>query len=129
MSACDVKFIGKGCMCLADPRDPRATICGYINKQNGLVYPCDLGCCLPRCMGVGQEPPVKGAELRKSKGTALPDGFNVNLPQSDEGTAVKGATNPTELGGLPEVPYKVWQIVLALFVILAVAIGALLFLA
>lgn len=129
MSACDVKFIGKDCLCLADPRDPRETICGYINKQNGLVYPCDVGCCLPRCAGVGQGPTVKGAELRRSKGTALPEGFNVNLPQSDKETAVKGASNLESLGGVPEVPYKVWQIVLTLFVILTFAIGALLFLA
>jgi len=123
MGACDAKFALKFCDCLPDPRDPAATICGYVNKQNGLVYPCDVGCCA-KCPNQGTQPTQK-VELRRSKGTTLPPGFGQNLLQSDlptepAGSApFAGATAPTED------PFKVWQIFLVLFILLAFAVASL----
>jgi hypothetical protein len=57
MSAfCSAEFVNSGCMCITDPMDITSKICGYVNKQNGLVYPCDLGCCTPACTNVGVIP-------------------------------------------------------------------------
>lgn len=134
MNTCKQEFVNQGCMCLADPMDPWSTICGYINKQNGLVYPCDEGCCVPKCDHMGHAPRV-GIETRRSAGTDLPPGFNVNLPQSDEPTPIKGATpldqlpkatDPTMRGDEP-VPsgQKVWQIVLkSLLIFLVIFLAA-----
>ena len=124
MSACDAKFALKFCDCLPDPMDPASTICGYVNKQNGLVYPCDVGCC-SKCPNQGTQPSQK-VELRKSKGTTLPPGFGQNLLQSDLPTEPKGSA-PFEGArqGDAEDPFKVWQIFLVLFVLLAFAVASL----
>ena len=124
MGACDAKFALKFCDCLPDAMDPSATICGYVNKQNGLVYPCDVGCC-PKCPDQGTQP-LEKIELRKSKGTTLPPGFNVNLPQSDLPTEPAGsAPFKSDGAATQEDPFKVWQIFLVLFVLLAFAIASL----
>ena len=49
MTTCSSDMITKGCQCLANPTDPGSQVCAYINRQNGLVSPCDSGCCVPRC--------------------------------------------------------------------------------
>jgi hypothetical protein len=123
MSACAAKFALKFCDCLPDPRDPAATICGYVNKQNGLVYPCDVGCCA-KCPNQGTQPSQK-IELRKSKGTTLPPGFGGNLVQSDRPTDPKGSAPFDGESAPPEDPFKVWQIFLVLFVLLAFAVASL----
>ena len=121
-SSCSDKFALKFCDCLPDPIEPSSTICGYVNKQNGLVYPCDVGCC-PKCPNQGQQPPEK-VELRK--GQTLPSGFGARLAQSDQPTETKGATpfKPTTEGPTDD-SYKVWQIFLVLFVLLAFAVASL----
>lgn len=124
MNACSAKFTLKFCDCLPDPMDPSSTICGYVNKQNGLVYPCDVGCC-PRCPNQGIQPPEK-VELRK--GQTLPAGFGNQLAQSDQPTDPKGAA-PFEAvkgsQGTAADSYRVWQIFLVLFVLLAFAVASL----
>lgn len=128
MSACAAKFALKFCDCLPDPLDPTATICGYVSKQNGLVTPCDVGCC-PNCPNQGIQPPEK-VELRK--GQTLPAGFGARLVQSDQPTDTKGASTfePAGAGagagtGADD-SYKVWQIFLVLFVLLAFAVASIL---
>lgn len=116
MSAnCHAQFVNVGCMCITDPLDTTSKICGYINKKNGLVYPCDLGCCAPSCHTIGPMP-LFNQDFRPSGDGTLPPGFNVNLPQSDEASTTPGATS------LPDSPiepsYKVWQIFLVAFVFL-----------
>lgn len=123
MSACDAKFAMKFCDCLPDPIDPSATICGYVNKQNGLVYPCDVGCCA-KCPNQGTQPSQR-IELRKSKGTTLPPGFGQNLVQSDLPTEPKKSAPFEAARPDAEDPYYVWQIFLVFFVLLAFAVASL----
>lgn len=120
MSACSAEFVNSGCQCLTDPLDITTSICGYINRQNGLVYPCNLGCCIPACQNVGPYP-IFGEDFRPSGGGSLPPGFNVNLPQSDKPSEIKGSApffNPQ-----PE-DEKVWQIFFKGFVILVMILLA-----
>jgi|688.fasta_scaffold388259_2 hypothetical protein len=121
---CNQEFVMQGCMCLADPMDPYTTVCGYINRQNGLVYPCDPGCCVPKCTGGSAHAPRMGVEMRASTGITLPDGFNVNLPQSDLPTETPGATELLFPPAPP--PLKVWSAVLNAFLLFAVIVFALL---
>ena len=94
MSTCRSDLITKGCQCLANPIDPGSQVCAYINRQNGLVSPCDEGCCVPRCTINRNLPTVLQFqnEFRASTGTALPPGFGVNLMTSDEPTRKKEET-------------------------------------
>ena len=87
-NSCSQYFLNKGCVCLADPLDPWTNICAFIDRQNGLVYPCDLGCCIPRCENVGQSQNLK-MELHRTGGTTLPEGYGDNLPIS-AGPVVRG---------------------------------------
>ena len=121
-ASCRAQFVNSGCMCLTDPLDITTSICGYVNKQNGLVYPCDLGCCVPTCQNVGPYP-IFDEDFRPSSGGALPPGFNVNLPQSEEPSSTTGAASFSN----PETPDdKVWQIVLTGFVFLVIILLAVL---
>lgn len=126
MSACGPQFTTKFCDCITDPRDPEATICGYIDRVSGIISPCDIGCC-SKCPNQGEQPP-KNAQLRRSTGTSLPAGFGVNLPQSPEANTdfTRGAASFDDRpsSSAPN-DYKVWQIVLVLFVLLAFAIMSL----
>lgn len=122
MNSCRQEFLNKGCMCLADPMDPLKTICAYINRENGLVYPCDTGCCAPRCMDQGMGPRFD-VEIRPSGGVTLPPGFGEDLPQSSEPTETKGSPfNPSPYGygwkteGLQD--RKVWHLVLSGLILL-----------
>jgi hypothetical protein len=115
MSAgCSSQYVNAGCQCLTDPMDITSSICGYINKKNGLVYPCDLGCCIPACTNVGVYP-IFNQDLRPSTGAQLPPGFNINLPQVETPSEISGAAPFSS----PETPSpKVWQIVFTGFVFL-----------
>jgi hypothetical protein len=119
MNSCGAQYILRDCTCLADPLNFYSTMCGYVSKQNGLVYPCDPGCCLGNC---DNKDPVTRVEVRPSAGIDLPPGYGSNIPQSDVAANIPGATpidTPTTLlpGGIQgasvETPhYKVWQIFL-----------------
>jgi hypothetical protein len=119
MSACSPKFITKHCQCLADPMNPWATICAYIDVNNGLVYPCEIGCCTPACGGLGHQPPG-AVQFRKSDGNKLPLGYGVHLPHSDIPNLPRGASE-FEIEGAPT-SLKVWQVVLLLFIILGIVL-------
>lgn len=80
MSAgCKLDFLTKGCQCLTDPMDPNNPICAYVSTDNGLVYPCDVGCCQPNCGTKPGHLPRMDVEFRQTFGGTLPPGFNVNL--------------------------------------------------
>jgi hypothetical protein len=85
--ACNARFSTKGCDCLTDPMDPYNPICGYVARDNGLVYPCDPGCCQPNCGTKKGKQPRMDIEFRPTFGGALPKGFNVNLATSDAPTS------------------------------------------
>jgi len=133
MNSCGAKYILNDCSCLADPLNFYSTICGYVSKESGLVYPCDPGCCLGKCEN---KDPVTRVEVRPSAGIDLPPGYGVNIPQSNEAAYTPGATDigtssillpggiqstsPTQLP-----TYKVWQVLLiALFPLLLVLVLA-----
>ena len=88
---CGVQYIIKGCQCLTDPMDPRNPICAYVSRDNGLVYPCDPGCCQPNCGTKLGRLPRMDIEFRKTFGGTLPPEFNKNLETSGEGTIGKEA--------------------------------------
>ena len=119
-ASCSAKFVTAGCQCLTDPLDINSKICGYINRQNGIVYPCDLGCCVPSCQNVGKYP-IFNQDFRPSGDGALPAGFNINLPQSDEPSNTVGAA-PFEIPQIPD--FKVWQIFLKGFVFFVIILLA-----
>ena len=127
MSTCSSDLVTKGCQCLANPIDPGSQVCAYINRQNGLVSPCDAGCCVPKCNINRDLPSILQFqnEFRKSTGTALPPGFGVNLVTSDEPTQKKEETEYVE----PDTRYQaVWErmiIPLLMLVIVFLAIASL----
>jgi len=118
MNSCGAKYILNDCSCLADPLNFYSTMCGYVSKQSGLVYPCDPGCCLGKCEN---KDPVTNVEVRPSAGIDLPAGYGLNIPQSNRASSIPGATDigtstillPGGIKSLPPPPtYKVWQIFL-----------------
>lgn len=127
-TTCSSEFMGKGCMCLSDPVDPFLKICAYINYQNGLVRPCDPGCCAGDCPTIGSFP-RQNMEYRRSTGADLPEGYGNKLATSDLPTETEGATPlgplapPPPTSPLPQFQ-KVWQLFAFLFGILAVALLA-----
>ena len=104
MTTCSSDLITRGCQCLANPIDPGSQVCAYINRQNGLVSPCDAGCCVPKCNINRDLPGILQFqnEFRASSGTALPPGFGTNLATSNEPTRNKEETEYTE----PDVRYQ-----------------------
>ena len=127
MTTCSSDMITKGCQCLANPIDPGSQVCAYINRQNGLVSPCDAGCCVPKCTINRDLPDILQFknEFRASTGTALPPGFGINLATSDEPTRNKEETEYMA----PDVRYQaVWErmiIPLLMLVIVFLAIASL----
>ena len=127
MTTCSSDLITKGCQCLSNPIDPGSQVCAYINRQNGLVSPCDAGCCVPKCNINRDLPGILQFqnEFRASTGTALPPGFGINLATSDEPTRNKEETEYVE----PDVRYQaVWErmiIPLLMLVIVFLAIASL----
>jgi hypothetical protein len=65
-------------------------------------------------------------ETRPSAGLALPAGFGVNLPQSEEPTSIPGAT---PLSDITAPAYKVWQVLLIALIPLLLVLFLSLFLA
>ena len=124
-TTCSSDMISKGCQCLANPIDPGTQVCAYINRQNGLVSPCDSGCCVPRCNINKDLTSILQFqnEFRASSGTALPTGFGGNLVTSDVPTQMKGAWDYTP----PDTQYQtVWErmmipLLMLLIVFLAIA--------
>jgi hypothetical protein len=89
-NSCGVQYVTKGCQCLTDPMDPFNPICAYVGRDNGIVYPCDPGCCQPSCgTKMGHEPRMD-VEFRQTFGGTLPPGFNKELVTSDEPSPTKG---------------------------------------
>lgn len=94
MTTCPAALINSGCTCLSNPVAPESQVCAYINRQSGLVAPCESGCCVPACTTDPDAPNILQIqnELRPSAGTALPPSFGVNLATSTEPTPTKGAS-------------------------------------
>jgi len=111
MTTCKGEFVSKNCLCLADPMDPYDFICGYVNKQNGLVYPCDPGCCGGKCNKT-----VSGVRFKidpSQYSDNLPPNFNVNLPQSDSASSIGSPIPPPA-----PPPPKLWKVAVVPIVIL-----------
>jgi hypothetical protein len=123
-SSCSAKYILQDCSCVTDPLNFYSNVCGYISKNNGLVYQCDPGCCSNMCEN--RDPDIVRFETRPSAGLALPAGFGVNLPQSEEPTIIPGAT---PIQQPPEPSYKVWQVALIALIPLLLVLFLSLFLA
>ena len=87
-AACKVEFLTKGCECLTDPMDPTNPICAYVSTDNGLVYPCDVGCCQPNCGTKKGHLPRMDVEFRPTFGGTIPPGFNVNSTDTVDGKPV-----------------------------------------
>ena len=105
MTTCRGEYVSKNCECLPDPMDPYDYVCGYVNIQNGLVYPCDPGCCGGKC-----DKTVTGVRFKidpSQRSDILPPGYNINLPQSDAPPPSPGAPIPA-----PPSPPKttVWDV-------------------
>lgn len=123
MSAgCKVEFLTKGCQCLTDPMDPTNPICAYVSIDNGLVYPCDVGCCQPNCGTKLGHLPRMDVEFRPTFGGTLPPGFNVNLPTNSD-TSRKFETPFTPIPDeTPKVKEIALKLALSLLVILVFAL-------
>ena len=127
MTTCSSDLITKGCQCLSNPIDPGSQVCAYINRQNGLVSPCDAGCCVPKCNINRDLPGILQFqnEFRASTGTALPPGFGVNLATSDEPTRNKEETIYVEPAGRYLTVWERMIIPLLMLVIVFLAIASL----
>ena len=124
MSACGQEFLNKSCICLADPLDPWSNLCGFIDRSTGLVYPCNTGCCVPRCPNIGQSQNLN-IELHRTGGVALPAGFGSMLqngggttgpgggagavPLENYNKKILGTTATPWLGASDPPPLKAWQ--------------------
>jgi hypothetical protein len=105
--------------------DVYSTVCGYISKVDGSLYPCDPGCCGNKCEN--KNPKINKIEVRPSAGISLPIGYGLNLPQSEEESYIPGASTfvpPTRYDS----GYKVWQILLIAFLPLILVLVLSLFL-
>jgi hypothetical protein len=90
-TSCSNKYLLKNCECLADPMDVYSNVCAYISKQNGLLYPCDPGCCKFSCEN--KDPNISRREVRPAYGVTLPNGFGNNLQQSDDPSEFPGTAS------------------------------------
>ena len=99
---CGAQYILKDCQCLADPFDRYSTVCGYIDKIDGLLYGCDTGCCLENCDNLNKIP--KGLENRPSAGVTLPPGYGDNLPTSTDPAPVGAPFVPAGPSAPPASP-------------------------
>jgi hypothetical protein len=120
MTTCRGEYVSKNCECLPDPMDPYGYVCGYVNIQNGLVYPCDPGCCEGKCNQT-----VTGVRFQidpTPRSDILPAGFGSNLPQSNSASAIPGAT---VLAPSPRASITpVWKIVIVPIAVLVVILLA-----
>ena len=117
--SCGVQYITKGCQCLTDPMDPFNPICAYVGRDNGIVYPCDPGCCQPNCGTVKGHEPRMDIEFRQTFGGTLPPGFNENLITNGDPSPTKGEAPFTPVPPQnPTVGDKARQMLTALCLIL-----------
>ena len=107
---CGAQYILKDCQCLADPFDRYSTLCGYIDKVDGLLYGCDTGCCLEKCDNLNKIP--ARLENRPSAGVSLPPGYGNKLQTSTEPTPVGAPFVPAGPGGPLAKLLPAWQLVL-----------------
>ena len=109
MDSCNARYVLNDCQCLADPMDVYSTACGYVSKIDGLVYPCDPGCCGTKCDNKNTK--ITRVEVRPSAGVSLPTGYGLNLQQNEDPSDLPGAS-----AFAPPIRYdsgyKVWQILL-----------------
>jgi len=105
MTTCSSEFVIKNCECLPDPMDPSDHVCGYVNIQNGLVYPCDPGCCKGKCNKALTGVRFKIEPTQYSD--ILPPGFNINFPQPE-------APSPPVAVAHADLP--IWKLIIALLV-------------
>ena len=125
MTTCSSDLIMKGCQCIADPVNSGSQVCAYTNRQNGLMSPCDAGCCVPRCNMNKESPTILQFqnEFRASSGTALPKGFGIDLMTSDAPTQMKGSADYTP----PDTQYQsVWERMLIPILMLVIVVLAIL---
>ena len=128
-SNCSVEFLTRYCQCLPDVTDPSQVICGYVNRENGLVYPCEPGCCAPTCGSKLGPMPKLGLEFRPSAGV-LPPNFNVNLVTSDKPTETPGAADlPPQWGWINREGEFSWLTLFKLLLALLIVVLASLILA
>jgi hypothetical protein len=73
-----------------------------VNRQNGIVYPCDIGCCTPICGTKPGQEPRKDIEFRQTFGGTLPPGFNENLATSAEPTQPLALKFETKFEPIPD---------------------------
>ena len=71
------------CQCLPGPT---GTFCGWIDRADGQVHPCEPGCCQPACDG---PPPSNLPTYQRTNGIDLPYGFGQNILTSDRATSYK----------------------------------------
>ena len=117
--SCGVQYITKGCQCVADPMDPFNPICAYVGRDNGIVYPCDPGCCQPMCNTKKGHEPRMDIEFRQTFGGTLPPGFNQNLATNDTPSQTKGEAPFTPVQTPePTVGDKLRPLFIALIVVL-----------
>ena len=121
-AACKVEFLTKGCECLTDPMDPTNPICAYVSTDNGLVYPCDVGCCQPNCGTKKGHLPRMDVEFRPTFGGTIPPGFNVNLPTNSDTSKKNEAPFRPIQDDTPKVKELALKIGLSLLVMLVFAL-------
>jgi hypothetical protein len=93
--------------------DPYNYVCGYVNIQNGLVYPCDPGCCGGKCNQT-----VSGVRFKidpSQYADNLPAGYNINLEKSDTATPGPGTPIPETK---PSVSTPVWKVMIIPIIVL-----------
>ena len=114
MSACG----SKDCMCLPEPNASavQKPMCGYLNRDTGLVQGCSTDCCFKKCPS-GRI----GLEYLPSSGINLPKGFGNDIVTSDLPTPPPGAF---EFVPAPPVQPEKFTILIVLVVLML--IGAIL---
>lgn len=103
------------CTCLPGPT---GTFCGWIDRQDGIVHPCDPSCCNPLCQ---VSPPAMIGEYKQTRGVELPPGFGFELQTSERATSfpLEAPFEPVSLTKEP--PYHrrlFWMIFLILVMVL-----------
>lgn len=107
---CGAQYVLKDCQCIADPFDRYSTVCGYIDKVNGLLYSCDDGCCFEKCDNLNKIP--AGIENRPSMGVSLPPGYGDKLQTSDQPMPVGSPFVPAGPGGPLANSLPAWKLVM-----------------
>jgi len=83
------------CQCI--PGTSGKTYCGWIGRADGIVRPCDPGCCQPACDGPA---PSELSQYQQTTGVGLPPNFGLNLVTGETPTS-----RPWEAEFKPAEPY------------------------